>query len=93
MKSALIISLVVHVAVGFVWFRLVKISRVRFIPREVYTVSLVTPAAATQPKPVVQKVDPEPVPPQPEPADEEAPDEMPPPPERPKPKPKPKKEK
>lgn len=60
----------------------------RFIPREVYTVSLVTPAAANkpQPKPAVQKVEPEPTPPKPEPAEEKH-EEMPAPPERPKPKP------
>lgn len=82
MKSAFFISLVLHIAVGFVWFRLVKISPVRFVPRQVYTVSLVTPAEATPPP----KEEPAPKQTQPEPE----PEEMPPPPEKPKPKPKPK---
>lgn len=87
MKSALIISFVFHIAVGVVWFRMVKISQVRFIPRQVYTVNLVTPSQARpQPKaktPVVEEQ------PKPE-VKKEEPDEMPPPPDKPKPKPKPK---
>ena len=78
MKSALIISFAMHIAVGFTWFRLVRIHPVRFIPRDVYTVRLVTPEALAKPKPkpVVQ------------PAETKEPEEMPAPPERPKPKPK-----
>ncbi|MCK5406805.1 MAG: TonB family protein [Candidatus Krumholzibacteria bacterium] len=88
MKNAIIISLALHVAVGFVWFRIVKFSHVRFVPRQVFTVSLVTPTEAAPQKPPA--VVPEPAPPVPEPAPEEEEDEMPPPPEKPKPKDKPK---
>jgi protein TonB len=87
-RSAIIISLVLHIAVGFIWFRIVKFSHVRFVPRQVFTVSLVTPTEAAAPKP--QTVTPEPVPPKPEPAPEEEEEEMPPPPEKPRPKEKPK---
>lgn len=83
MKNALLISLALHIAVGFIWFRIVKFSHVRFVPRQVFTVSLVTPTEAAQPKPEKTEA-PKPVPPEPEP------EEMPPPPEKPKPKPKPK---
>jgi len=75
---------------GFAWFRIVKISQVRFVPRQVYTVNLVTPIQAAEPKKV--EVAPEPPAPKPEPVVEEE-EEMPPPPEKPKPKPKPKQEK
>jgi protein TonB len=88
MKSALIISLAAHVAVGFIWFRLVKISQVRFVPRQVYTVSLVTPSES--PKLTTEKDTPPPEPtPKPEQKEEEQ-EEMAPPPEKPKPKDKPK---
>jgi protein TonB len=84
-KNAILISLALHIAVGFVWFRIVKFSQVHFVPRQVFTVSLVTPTEAAQPKP--EKVEaPKPTPPEPEPEPEE--EEMPPPPEKPKPKPK-----
>jgi protein TonB len=97
MRSALLISITLHVAVAFSWFRLVKINEVRFVPREVYTVRLVSPAAAKKPtvvapvpeqkpEPVVQEQKPEPKP-------EEKKDEMPAPPEKPKPKAKSKDEK
>ena len=70
------------------WLRLVKISQVRFVPRQVYTVNLVTPSET--PKPEIKKDIP---PPEemtrPELEDKE-PEEMAPPPEKPKPKPKPK---
>jgi protein TonB len=87
-KNALLISLALHIAVGFIWFRIVKFSQVRFVPRQVFTVSLVTPIEAAQPKPEKPEA-PNPLPPEPEPEEEE---EMPPPPEKPKPKPKPKEE-
>jgi protein TonB len=87
MKNALIISLGLHIAIGLLWIRLVKITQVRFVPRQVYTVNLVTPTEAAktvekQTAPPVKETEPEP--------EEE---EMPPPPEKPKPKPKPKQEK
>jgi TonB family protein len=42
MRIAIIISLVLHLVVGFVGLRLVRISQVRFVPREVYAVRLVS---------------------------------------------------
>jgi TonB family protein len=42
MRNAFIISLVVHLALGFISVRLVRISQVRFVPREVYAVRLVS---------------------------------------------------
>jgi len=86
LRNALIISLALHLVVGLMWARIVKISRVRFIPTDVYTVTLVTPTLAAQPKPEKIEVTPEPAPPKPDPVEEEE-DEMPPPPEKPKPKP------
>jgi len=84
MRTAIVISLTAHIIVGLVWFRIVKISHVRFVPRDVYTVSLVTPAEArkqVQAKPVIAP---------PEPVKQEKEEELAPPPEKPKPKPKPK---
>ncbi|MDH3215524.1 MAG: TonB family protein [Candidatus Krumholzibacteria bacterium] len=87
MKNAIIISLGLHIAIGFVWFRLVKISHVRFIPRQVYTVNLVTPVEASKQPPKQIKSPPAA---QPE-AEKEKPEELAPPPEKPKEtKPKPK---
>ena len=42
MRSAFIISLAVHLALGFISIRLVRVSQVRFVPREVYAVRLVS---------------------------------------------------
>lgn len=42
MRSAFVISLAVHVALGFTLIRLVRVSQVRFVPREVYAVRLVS---------------------------------------------------
>lgn len=50
MKNAFVISLAVHVALGFVALRLVRISQVRFVPREVYAVRLVSLQEATKPQ-------------------------------------------
>jgi TonB family protein len=97
MKNALIISVMMHLVVGFTCYRLMNVSPVRFVPRDVYTVKLVSaadtgkPATVTASKPaqpVVQEKEPEKKP-------EEKPEEkeaMPLPPEKPKPKAKPKKE-
>lgn len=95
MKSALLISLTLHVAITLALTSFVRIRHVEFVPREVYSVRLVTPAEASKPKPqVVKKKEPpppvekeEPPPPKPEPKDDFVP-----PPEKPKPKPKPKPE-
>jgi TonB family protein len=42
MRTAIIISLTVHIAIAFMAMRLVRISQVRFVPREVYAVRLVS---------------------------------------------------
>lgn len=50
MRNAIIISLAVHVVLGFVAMRLVRISQVRFVPREVYAVRLVSLQEAAKPQ-------------------------------------------
>jgi TonB family protein len=50
MKNALIISLGFHIALGLVTMRLVRIHQVRFVPREVYAVKLVSVEEATKPQ-------------------------------------------
>jgi protein TonB len=95
MRSALTISLVVHVLISIIAFEWVSFRSVKYVPRAVYQVSLVDPVQAqpVKPPPKVEK-EPEPVPPTPEPEPEPEPEEeVPPPPERPKPKPKPEKPK
>jgi TonB family protein len=42
MRNAFIISLAAHLILGFTALRLVRISQVRFVPREVYAVRLVS---------------------------------------------------
>ena len=42
MKSSFIISLAVHLTLGFVLMSVVRVSQVRFVPREVYAVKLVS---------------------------------------------------
>jgi protein TonB len=93
MKNALLISLVFHVVVTVLSVFVVRITRVRFVPRDVYQVRLVSlnevrPPAVEKKEPVVeQKVAP---PPEPEVKEEEL---VPPKPKpvKKKPKPKPKK--
>ena len=91
MRSALLISLGFHLFVSLIAFQWVKFREVRFIPRQVYAVDLVTAAEVEKHRseaPAPQ-VEPEPAAPEPE----EKQDEMEPPPVKPKPpKPKPKKE-
>jgi TonB family protein len=50
MRNAFLISLAVHVALGFVAMRLVRISQVRFVPREVYAVRLVSLRESARPQ-------------------------------------------
>lgn len=91
MKNALLYSFGFHLAVGFIWIRIVEFTHVVWVPREVITVQMIS-LDELQPKvekrpPVEEKVEPPP----PEPAPEEKePEEIAPPPES-KPKP-PKKE-
>jgi colicin import membrane protein len=87
-------SLLLHATVTIILISWVSFRQVTYVPREMYNVTLVTPAVAqSRPektaKPVV-----EPEPPAPTPVEEESKkdDEMPPPPEKPKKKPTPKKE-
>jgi protein TonB len=81
MRSALGISLAFHLLLSVIAFQWVSFREVRYVPRPVYNVTLVTTTA--QAEPVRQEA---PVTPEPEPEEE-----MPPPPEKPKPRPKDKK--
>jgi protein TonB len=98
MRSALTISLVLHVLISIIAFEWVSFREVRYIPRQVYNVTLVPEVARAEPPPRVetQKPEPEPEPKQAEPEPEPEPEpeeEMPPPPDNPKPKPEPEKPK
>lgn len=91
MKNALLLSFSLHIAAGLMWSMIVKISHVRFVPRQVYTVKLLEASELPKPKPAVKTEQPEP---EPKPKEEPKEEEMAPPPEKPKPpKPKPKPEK
>lgn len=93
MRSALVISLTVHVLISIIAFEWVSFRSVRYIPRPVYNVTLVPPpvqAKAEQPPP---KPEPEPEKVAPEPEPEPEPEEAEPIKPVPKPKPKPKPEK
>jgi TonB family protein len=92
MRSALLLSFSFHIAAGLIWSMVVKISHVRFVPRQVYTVNIITPSELPKPKPKQAAVVEQPKPEQkPEKEEEE---EVAPPVEKPKPpKPKPKPEK
>ncbi len=95
MRTALLISVMMHLVVGFVSMQIVKFRKVQFIPRQMYTVQIVpveiqAPPAEQVPPPLPAQQDVVPPPP-------DEPEEMEPPPEKPKlkkkkkPKPKPKK--
>lgn len=94
MRSALTISLAIHVIISVIAFEWVSFRSVKYVPRPVYNVTLVpAPAQAQAPEPV-KEPEPEPEPPPPEPEPEPEPEEeIPPPPENPRPKPRPKPEK
>jgi TonB family protein len=97
MRSSLIISLSVHLLISLIAFHWVSFRSVKYIPRQVYNVTLVDPVQA---EPV--KSEPTPRAPEPEPEKQLEPEpepeeELPPPPVKPKkkpepPKPKPRKE-
>jgi len=78
MRAAIVISLAVHVAVGFLGLRLVRISQVRFVPREVYAVRLVSlQEAGGGPQKEEMKAPPKESPKEPPaPPEEKKPDEM-----------------
>ena len=90
MRSALTISLTIHLAITIIAVNWVRFRHVDYVPRQVYNVTLITPQPV-QAQSVVQTPPPQPEPevkqPEPEPEPEE---EMAPPPPKPKPKPKPK---
>jgi TonB family protein len=91
MRSALIISLGLHVLVSLIAFQWVSFREVKYVPRQVYNVTLVTPEVQAEPvrqqevTPPAPQPEPEEAEPEPEPEEE-----MPPPPDEPKSKPKPK---
>lgn len=90
MRTAFIISLVVHVALGFAALRLVRISQVRFVPREVYAVQIVSLQEAQKPKPQEMKAPPQEAPrEEPKPVEEPKKEELVPPTKKPKPEKKP----
>lgn len=86
MRSALGISLGFHLVVSLIALNWVSFRAVKYVPRQVYNVTLVTSQAQAQAPPRVQPA------PQPEPEPEPE-EEMAPPPDKPKPKPKPRPEK
>jgi protein TonB len=87
MRNALLISLAFHVAVSLASVRLVRISKVRFVPRQVYSVQLVSVTEMEQKRREEPKA--EPAPPKPVPIEEEeTPEDLVPPPEKKKPPPK-----
>ncbi|MBP2680243.1 MAG: tonB [Candidatus Krumholzibacteriota bacterium] len=77
MRNAFIISLAAHLILGFTALRLVRISQVRFVPREVYAVRLVSLQEGGGERPEEMKAPaketPQPPAPQPE---EKKPDEL-----------------
>jgi protein TonB len=82
MRNAILFSFALHVVVGVLSQAVVKFSRVRYVPREVYSVQIVDPAQfekpVPKPPPVVEKKT--------EPVEKEKPEELVPP-QRKKPKP------
>lgn len=91
MRKAVLISIGFHALVSLIVFQWVSFRQVSYVPRQVYDVTLVTPAAAEPARQTVRPVA-QPEPPAPEPEEEKKDDEMPPPPDEPKKKPPVKKE-
>lgn len=72
MKNALLLSLGLHIAVTVLVVRLVRIAQVRFVPRDVLTVSLVSMAEAEERTIPKEEQPPPPAPePEPKPVEEE----------------------
>jgi protein TonB len=87
-RSSLLISFAVHLLITLIAVNWVSFREVKFVPRQVYAVEIVTPAEIPEKKPEKQVQPEQPTPPkvQPEPEPEPEPDEeMPPPPDKPKP--------
>ncbi|MDH4035932.1 MAG: TonB family protein [Candidatus Krumholzibacteria bacterium] len=91
MRRAILISIGFHAFISLLVFQWVSFRQVSYVPRQVYDVTLVTPAVA-EPAPRVVRPVVQPDPPAPEPVPEEKDEEMPPPPDEPKKKPPVKKE-
>jgi TonB family protein len=88
MRKAVIISIGFHALVSLLVFEWVSFRQVNYVPRQVYDVTLVTPAVAEPaPKAVQQVTKPVDPTPEPQPVVEEKDEEMPPPPEKPRKKP------
>ena len=85
MRSAIGISIATHLLISLIALNWVSFHEVKYIPRQVYNVTLVTPQVQAREAPPVTQAPP----PEPEPEPEE---EMPPPPDEPKPRPKPERE-
>lgn len=83
MRKAVLISIGFHALVSLIVFEWVSFRQVSYVPRQVYDVTLVTPAVAQPAVRVAQPVV-EPQPPAPEPEEEKKEEEMPPPPDEPK---------
>jgi len=91
MRSSLLISLALHLSISLIAMNWVSFREVKFVPRQVYAVDIVTAAEIQKENKQVPKVEQQPQI-QPEPEEKPEEEEMPPPPEIPKkPKPKPKK--
>lgn len=91
MRKALLISIGFHALVSLLVFEWVSFRQVSYVPRQVYDVTLVTPAVAEPAPRAVRPVE-QPEAPVPEPEEEEKEEEMPPPPDEPRKKPPVKKE-
>jgi TonB family protein len=85
-RNAILISIAFHALVSLIVFQWVSFRQVSYVPRQVYDVTLVTPAVA-EPAPKVSRPRPQPEPPAPVPIEEEKEEEMPPPPDEAKKKP------
>lgn len=91
MRKAVLISIGFHALISLVVFEWVSFRQVSYVPRQVYDVTLVTPAVAEPAAQVVRPVA-EPEPPAVEPEEEKKEEEMPAPPDEPRKKPPVKKE-
>lgn len=91
MRKAVFISIGFHALVSLLVFEWVSFRQVSYVPRQVYDVTLVTPAVAQSAPQVVQSAEPEPPAPEPE-EEKKKEEEMPPPPDEPRKKPPAKKE-
>jgi TonB family protein len=85
-RKALLGSLGFHVGLTIVVFQWVAFQQVRYVPRDVYSVKLVSAGTASAAARVTA-APPEPAPPKPEPVKEEKEEQMPPPPDTTKKKP------